>query len=859
MQHYDLVIAGGGLVGGSLACALTGCGLRIAVVEAVPAAAVHQPSYDERVIALSWGSRLIFEAIGLWPMIAPEAEPIRRVHVSDRGHWGKVRIDPAELGVEALGYVVPARAMGVAIRARLEGAADISLLCPARLLGHSVLNDRVECEIAQEGGSRKLSGALLVAADGGDSAVRERYSLKVKEERYAQDAVITTVTPERPQPGVAYERFTDTGPLALLPMTEGRYSVVWTCLSEQAEELLGLSDGAFLARLQQRFGFRLGRFTQVGARRAYPLRLVLTHDPVRERVVLIGNAAHTLHPVAGQGFNLGLRDAAALADAIRQGVRAGADLGGAAILSDYRALRGDDQPSTARLTDLLARLFVSDWGPLLGTRNLAMFALDLTPAARRRLALRFMGLDGRRARAAYGVGSQISQPGALPPGLVDARLTGERTPRLLDAPPSSGSDGNAARASGMGSAVVPDTEKTLQGSREAGVETRVEAETGTSGATRSASGAEVNFDLVVVGGGMVGAALACACAGWGLSIAVIETRPPRRTWPAGESDLRVSALSRASQRLLDRLGVWERMRTLGVSPYRRMHVWDAVGGGSIGFDAQELGQPDLGHIVENRVTQLALWERMERMAELTFFCPASIADIDYSEQGTRVALDDGRHLRARLLVAADGRDSLVRTRVGIETEGWEYDQRAIVATVRPAQWHQETAWQRFLPTGPLALLPLADGRCSIVWSATAERAADLLAMDDRAFSEALTDASEGRLGRLDVESLRGAFSLRLQHAKRYVLPGLALIGDAAHAVHPLAGQGVNLGFLDAVALADAIRRAIERDRDVAGLWALRHYERARRGDNLAMLVAMDLIKRLLISVSLIISHAISTE
>jgi 2-octaprenylphenol hydroxylase len=353
-----------------------------------------------------------------------------------------------------------------------------------------------------------------------------------------------------------------------------------------------------------------------------------------------------------------------------------------------------------------------------------------------------------------------------------------------------------------------------------------------------------SFDIVVVGGGMVGAAFAAAMAGQGLSIAIIESREPARGWPAGEIDLRVSALSRASQRLLERLDAWDRILELGVSPYREMYVWDAVSKAHIHFDSQDLGEPDLGHIVENRVIQRALWELLEISEGIHRLCPAAIVDLESGADGSRLTLTDGRLIECRLLVGADGRDSLVRTLVGIEAEGWDYGQRAIVAHVRPAEWHRETAWQRFLPTGPLALLPLADGRCSIVWSAEGARAAELMALDDIAFSAAVSDASEFRLGALTLDSPRAAIPLRLQHAKHYVRPGLALIGDAAHAIHPLAGQGVNLGFMDADALAAALTSGLAHGRDIAGLWTLRRYERARRGDNQLMLGAMDLFKRL---------------
>ena len=412
MNDYDLVIVGGGLVGGSLACALSGSGLKVCSIEAVAADAASQPSYDERVIALAWGSRRILEGIGLWGQIAPGAEAIHQIHVSERGGFGFAHLDRAEQGVEALGYVAPARLLGTAIRGSLgegagPGVGGLTLLCPARLLGLRMQSDGVDLEVSVAGASRTLRARLLVAADGGDSFVRRRLGLAVRERPYGHDAVITTVTPDRPRPNTAYERFTDTGPLAMLPMTEGRWSVVWTAREADTQTLLRLSDAAFLARLQDRFGYRLGGLTRLGRRVSYPLRQVMAREPVGDRLVLIGNAAHTLHPVAGQGFNLGLRDVAALAEVLADAARAGSDPGGTAVLDAYRRQRGRDQADAALVTDVLARLFVNPWGPLRLARDLGLVGIDLVPGARRLLARRFMGVStdagGRQPRLSRGL------------------------------------------------------------------------------------------------------------------------------------------------------------------------------------------------------------------------------------------------------------------------------------------------------------------------------------------------------------------------------------------------------------------------------------------------------------------------
>ena len=356
---------------------------------------------------------------------------------------------------------------------------------------------------------------------------------------------------------------------------------------------------------------------------------------------------------------------------------------------------------------------------------------------------------------------------------------------------------------------------------------------------------KADYDLIIAGGGMVGSTLACALSDADFKIALLESAPLERIRPGEESDLRVSAVNRASQRIFAAVGAWSGMTAWRVSPFRDMRVWDAGGFGQIHFDSATLGEPLLGWIIENRVIQYALLERVRQLPAVDLLCPAAL-ETAWPEDagGWRVRLTDGREFTTRLLVGADGAQSKVRELAEIDTRGWSYHQKALVANVRTAEPHQETAWQRFLPTGPLAFLPLHDGRCSIVWSTTPEQADQLLALDEYNFAQALTEAFERRLGEIVQVGPRGAFPLRLQHARAYVKPGLALIGDAAHVVHPLAGQGVNLGLLDAATLAEVLLDGLAAGHEVGALRVLRRYERWRKSDNLPMLGIMDGFKRL---------------
>lgn len=354
-----------------------------------------------------------------------------------------------------------------------------------------------------------------------------------------------------------------------------------------------------------------------------------------------------------------------------------------------------------------------------------------------------------------------------------------------------------------------------------------------------------DYDLIISGGGMVGAMLAAALGHADLNIALLEGTPLERIQPSVELDCRVSAINRASQRMFASVGAWDGMTAWRVSPFRTMRVWDAAGFGQIHFDSADLGEPLLGWIIENRVIQSALLERAQQRPAVTLLNPVALESAEaLAGNGWRVQLTDGRILTTRLLVGADGVQSKVRQLADIDVRGWDYDQKAIVANVRTAESHQETAWQRFLPTGPLAFLPLSDGRCSIVWAMAPESADELLALDDAEFAEALAAAFDQRLGAIGAVGSRGAFPLRLQHARAYVKPGLALMGDAAHVVHPLAGQGVNLGLLDAATLAEVLLDALVVGHDFSSIKTLRRYERRRKGDNLLMLGVMDGFKRL---------------
>jgi 2-octaprenyl-6-methoxyphenol hydroxylase len=398
---YDVAIAGGGLIGASLACALAPLGLRTVVIESVSRELPDQPSFDDRTLALSRSSCRILEGIGVWAVLRDDATPIRRIIVTELGRPGRVVLDPAELGLREFGHVVEARRFGAAVQRRMSEQADIELRCPVTVRGIQRDTGHVTIETEGEDGGDRVRARLLVAADGACSTVRRLLSIDVEERNYRQTAVICNFEPELHHEGRAFECFTRTGPFAVLPHADNRCGLVWSVSSDEAERLLSLPEDEYLLAARRRFGPELGDFVRMGRRSAYPLKLVRARRDTDERVVILGNAAHAIHPVGAQGFNLGCRDVAVLAELLA-GLGAG-DPGSARVLEKYSAWRRPDHEETIRLSDGLVRVFANPTPLASALRRAGFLAHALLPVLRRRLSVGAMGYRGRIPRLAQGL------------------------------------------------------------------------------------------------------------------------------------------------------------------------------------------------------------------------------------------------------------------------------------------------------------------------------------------------------------------------------------------------------------------------------------------------------------------------
>ncbi len=384
--RVDVAIVGGGMVGASLALALAGTRLRVALIEAVRADAAEQTSFDERTTALGNGSQRILDTLGVWAQLAAHAGPVREIQVSEAGQLGAARLRAADQGLAALGFVVPNRQIGLALWQALAARRELELRIPARVQEVHFDTGQVRLQVAQSGAagatSEEIAARVVVAADGALSLLARQAGIASVIEDYEQVAVVVHVATDRAANAVAYERFTPSGPLAVLPLRDGRYTVVWTLTPQRALEVLALGDDSFIAQLQQCFGWRVGRIVRAGVRASYPLRLSRAGSVHGPRLALVGNAAQALHPVAGQGFNLGLRDAALLAEILA----AASDPGAPAVLEDYQRRRAADRRGMIGFTDGLVKLFASERAGVARARSLGLQLFDLLPGAKRAMA-----------------------------------------------------------------------------------------------------------------------------------------------------------------------------------------------------------------------------------------------------------------------------------------------------------------------------------------------------------------------------------------------------------------------------------------------------------------------------------------
>lgn len=396
-RDYDLVIVGAGMVGASLACALAPSGLRIAVIESI-ALGNTDSSFDDRGITLSPSSKRILEQINVWQQLQQNVSPIKRIHVSEQGRFGFAHLDANDLGYSELAYVAVARSLGQALHKQMTSFENVNLICPAELKHFQKTDAGMQVEIFNSGKNETVTTGLLVGADGGHSLVRRLAGINLNEYDFKQTAIVANVRTQKPNKATAFERFTPHGPIALLPIADNRSVLVFMTNTDDAKHCLNLSDTQYIKMVEREFSRRLGRIEELGQRRSYPVRFSEAMEQYQDRLVLLGNAARTIHPNMAQGFNLGLRDVAGLAECISSAIEKGLDLDDISILEHYINLRRADQERVMHFTNGLARSFYNKWPILTSARNLAMLLVDTIPGIKSSFVETSMGIAGLQPR-----------------------------------------------------------------------------------------------------------------------------------------------------------------------------------------------------------------------------------------------------------------------------------------------------------------------------------------------------------------------------------------------------------------------------------------------------------------------------
>lgn len=398
-QHeYDVAIVGGGMVGMAAALALSKFNLKICLLEHIQAGTSgdsdSHPSYDDRTLVVNRASIQFWKNLGIWQDLSQDITPIDKVHVSNKGYFGSVKFDKQSLNVDTLAYIVEAKKLGFALKDKIESVESISIICPAQVTDFKMINNKVVMGYSIDGKQQSLSCKLMLAADGVQSSIRKKLGLETIIKSYDRTAIICNITPEFKHNHCAYERLTKTGPTAMLPFVENRCGFVWTVEKDKADEILALNDAEFLQQAQSQFGYRLGKFMRVGKRSSYPLYLVTVPIQVKDRTILLGNAAHSMSPVSAQGLNLAVRDVAVLSDVIKQAIKNNTDLGCDEVLNQYQMATENDQSQTMNYTDDLMNWFKIEEPIVASIRSLGLMALDQSSNAKKALFSRASGYRG---------------------------------------------------------------------------------------------------------------------------------------------------------------------------------------------------------------------------------------------------------------------------------------------------------------------------------------------------------------------------------------------------------------------------------------------------------------------------------
>ena len=769
---FDLIIVGAGLVGASFANLIARFmpHWQIALVESASFKTPVSSDYDARSIVLTYGSQQIFESLGLWKFLTPYAKAIEQVQTTEKGRFGSVRLRAHHYQVPALGYVVESYRLLAELHGALKEQTNVQWFCPAQWQSLKYENECNHLQLICGQNMQLLQAPLLVAVDGAHSNIRAHYDIVADTFDFKQMALVANIELLKTGLSGAHERLTHQGPITLLPLYDGRYALIWILNQANSAIVKAYDDATFMAHLQAQLSPACEVITKIGKRSTYPLTEVVARQQHFPGGVLLGNSAHSLHPIGAQGFNLGLRDALVLSQTVKE--RWVSAKSWSELHQSYVLARQKDQKHTIQTTRWLSHLFTIDRLPHRLGRRLVFHAMHL-PLFKRRVAKQAMGLG-------------LNMPLPLVQSKDQSQLT--KSFKICTTP-------------------------------------------------------QTDYDVVIVGGGIVGATLARCLINTPLKVALLDYQKPSPL-DLKEYDPRVSALTLSSQQLFHNLGVWPQIIAGRVAPYQRMVVWDDRNRKEIKFNAAKIDHSLLGWIVENKIIRHALWQSLSTQDNIDCLSPVSCEKFSRDDQYSVLTTTAGT-LKARLIVGADGALSWVRQHADFKWQEKSYQQHALVATVALTNPHQFTAWQCFTADGPIALLPLDDPyRATVIWSQDGGSPDERLTQETSALAAAMAVRLGQRFGEMTLLSKPVSFPLVMRHAKQYSKAGVVLCGDAAHTIHPLAGQGVNLGLLDAAALAELIITAHQAGTSLADERVLRRYERWRRGDSSTMIAAMEAFKQL---------------